>query len=535
MYRLNLFGTFSLSGPTGEGIVLRSAKAKALLAYLAQAAGKPRTREEIMALLWSDRQESQARASLRQVLSGLRRETGEDVLRIDRETVALNMDMVSLTPPNGEEFLLGLQAKGPALEDWLRDARIGFEDDPEQNNAKNAETYGPTHIAVLPFANLSSDPEQQFFADGITEDIITELSRFHNLRVIGRSSSFAYGDQGADPMDAGGSLGVSHVVQGSVRRAGDRLRVSVQLVDVESGAHVWADRYDRRIEDVFDLQDDVVASVVAKLGLSLNEIETARVNKSPTRKMSAYDHLLRARSRWWRGKDKDAYQSARQAVDVDPDFALAHAYFALQNAYQFYSGSVGLTNEAIAMKCKFHAETALDLNNSNPLVHAYASMAFGFSPLAEKERGLKHSSIAIAMNPNDCELLLFHSWQLAFAGRHSEALELLERVSSLNPLGDYMIAECLVDTNFMLAKYSKSLELINSQGDVLPPLLAIGAACYAHLGQTAKARSCLEALEIAKPDGFTIEAFAKAQCASCLRDDDRENWLSGFRKAGVAI
>lgn len=536
MFRLSLFGRFSLVSANGAEVTITSGKGKALLAYLAQTPGKPRSREEIMALLWSDRGETQGRASLRQVLTGLRKELGGDLLKIDRNSVTLDANIVELLPAGGEEFLSGFHLNDPAFADWLRDKRLEFDSPSAPGRLdRTQDSPNPLCIAVLPFTNLSSDEEQHYFADGITEDIITELARFRTLLVIGRSSAFAYREQGPDPLEARARLGARFLVRGSVRRAEDRLRVSVHLVDVESGARIWADRYDRDVQDVFAVQDEIVESVVAKLGVSLDGIETARAKTRPTRKLRAYDVLLQARSFWWHGKETEAYRLAGRSVQEDPDFALAHAYFALQNAYQFFSGSMGLSRDTIAEKCRFHAETALDLDDTNPVVHAYASMAFGFSPLAAKERGLKHISIAVTQNPNDCELMLLHAWQLSFAGDHEQAVALLGRVSSLNPLGGYMIAECYADTYYMMGDYEKALDSYNDQGAPPPQSRAVFAACHAQMGRVDEAHACLLHLEEVKPMGFDAKAFADAQCTSCLREIDRKNWLDGFRRAGVDI
>ncbi len=536
MFRLSLFGRFSLSDSGGMEVPLNSKKGQALLAYLAQTPGKPRSRAEVLALLWSDRPEAQGRASLRQVLTGLRRQVGEEVLKVERDSLALDADLVQLLPASDEEFLSGFHLNDPAFEDWLRDKRLEIENQTAVSR-EDAKRDGPDtlYIAVLPFTNLSGDEEQQYFADGIAEDVTTGLSRFRTLRVIGRSSSFGYQSRDPHPLDAETRLGASFLVRGSVRRSGDRLRVSVQLIEVESRARIWADRHDRELQDVFAVQDEIVEAVVAKLGVSLDEIETMRAKTRPTRKLKAYDLLLQARSFWWHGKETDAYKLASKSAQEDPHFALAHAYFALQNAYQFFSGSMGLSRDTIEEKCRFHAEAALDLDDTNPLVHAYASMAFGFSPLAAKERGLKHISIAIAKNPNDCELMLFHAWQLSFAGQHEKAISVLKRFSSLNPLGGYMTAECLADTHYMMHDYEKALASYNDQGEAPPQVQAVFAACHAQMGRVDKAQACLRDLEKTKPVGFDVKSFAVAQCISCLQVEDQENWLEGFRRSGIDI
>jgi TolB-like protein len=539
MHRLNLFGAFSLTGPDGAEIALTSGKAKALLAYLAQSPGMRRSREEIMALLWSDRGDAQARASLRQALFGLRKELRERdaaILQVLPDSVALDPGRVIVEQADGEEFLAGLHLNDPAFDDWLRDTRLRMDDGPSQVRPTRARVDQERPVvAVLPFANLSEDREQQYFADGLTEDIITELARFQSLWVIGRSSSFAFQDMDPAQKDAGSGLGANYLVEGSVRRAGDRLRITAQLIDAASGVRIWADRYDRDIEDIFAVQDEVVASVVARLGLSLEGRETALARQRPAKKLTSYDLLLRARSSWWHGNDSEAYEFARRAVEADTGSAAAHAYLGLQAAYQFYSGSAGLSLSEIARICQHHAETALALDDTDPIVHAYASMAFAFSPLGARERGLKHAGIASSLNPHDCEIMLFHAWNLAFAGRPQEALKLLDKASVLNPLGGYMISACYADTLYILGDYAGALDSFKGWAEAPPSFIPVLAASLAQLGRMDEAKACLADLERIKPEHFKVEDYARAQCFTCHRDEDREHWRRGFELAGLRL
>jgi len=539
MYRLNLFGGFLLTGSDGMEIPLTSAKAKALLAYLAQSPGMRRSREEIVALLWSDRGEAQARASLRQVLSGMRKELGAQgaaILRVDTDSVALERGSVAVDDADGSEFLAGLNVHDPAFDDWLRDTRLRTEHDfgPPRHAKTSSEHDRPT-VAVLPFNNLSGDREQQYFAEGITEDIITELARFQSLWVIGRSSSFAFAEMDPAEKDAGEHLGADFLVEGSVRMAGGRVRVTAQLIDAASGTRIWADRYDRVMEDIFSVQDEVVASVVAKLGLSLDSRATSLARNRPTKNLSAYDLLLRARSAWWHGNDSEAYQLTSRSVEADPTSAVAHAYCSLQHAYQFYSGSMGLSLDEIAGKCQFHAEAALALDDTDPIVHAYASMAFGFSPLGAKERGLKHIEIASTLNPHDCEVMLFHAWQLAFAGRPDEALTKLEKASKLNPLGGYMISACYADALYFKGDYVGALESFKGWPEPPASFAPVLAASLGQLGRIDDAKACLAQLERVKPTHFNVEDYARAQCFTCHREEDRERWKRGFELAGLQL
>lgn len=536
MFRLTLFGPFSLTDSNEAEVPIASKKAKALLAYLAQTPGRPRSREEVLALLWSNREESQGRASLRQVLTRLRKEVGEDLLHIDRDSVTLNAKQVELNPKNGEEFLAGFSLNDPAFEDWLRDTRLSMEGKEDARSARSQpEDFDRPYIAVLPFANYSGDTEQQYFADGITDDITTELSRFHKFWVISRNSSFVYQAKEHDMQKIGHALGADYLVEGSVRMAGRRVRVAAQLTDVHKGTLVWADRYDREIEEIFTVQDDVVSSVVSRLDLNIDAVARARAKNRPTESLHAYDLLLRARYAWWHGQDAEAFRFTRKSVEADPNSAVVNAYFALQHAYQFYSGALGLTHKVIAEKCQFHAERALDLDDTDPVVHAYASMAFGFSPLASKERGLKHIEIAVSINPHDCEFMVLHAWHLSFAGYHQRALEVLKKMSDLNPLGGYVASECYLDTYYMLGEYRKALDSYKDQAAAPHQSLASFAACYAKLGETDAMADCLAELERRKPVRFDLHRFAEAQIATCVRDADKENWRDGFRRAGVDV
>ena len=299
MLRLTLSGRFSAAGADGIEFQIKSKKAKALLAYLALSPRKSRSREEIMALLWSDRGEAQARASLRQVLVGLRKDLGEEAVAamiVTNEAVALNPDKVTVEAEvAGEELLAGFHLHDPAFEDWLRDERLRHEDvamlAPQPSGLPLPDKPS---IAVLPFSNMSGDPEQEYFADGITEDIITVLTRFRSLFVIARNTSFHYKHRSPKVQDVARELGVTHVVEGSVRTAGKRIRITVQLVEADTGHHVWAERYDRELDDIFDVQDEITKKVATELNVRLARGEEARVWSRGTTNIEAWEKIIRA-------------------------------------------------------------------------------------------------------------------------------------------------------------------------------------------------------------------------------------------------
>ncbi|MDX1432790.1 MAG: adenylate/guanylate cyclase domain-containing protein [Gammaproteobacteria bacterium] len=409
---------------------------------------------------------------------------------------------------------------------------------PEPRSRRDAAApavAGKLSIAVLPFVNMSGDSEQEYFSDGITEDIITELSRFKNLSVIARNSSFTFKGRSVDVKEVGQKLHVNHVVEGSVRKAGNRVRVTAQLVETTSGKHLWAERYDRSLEDIFAVQDEVASSVVEKLGLSLREAATAHARSRPTEILGAYDHFLRGRAAWWRGDWNEGFVHLERALAADPGFAAAHAWLALQYAYQSFGSTMGFSPERISEKTREHAEAALALDDKDPFVHMAASMAFGFSPRPDKERGLRHSDVSVTLNPHEADVMYCRAYHLAYFGRHEEALEWLDRLRALNPVSTYMLSECYADIYYMMGRYDEAMETFRGQADVPAQVQVVFAACLAQLGRTEDAHACLANMEASRPASFDPSSFINAQIAACARREDAEHWREGFRKAGIPV
>ena len=280
-------------------------------------------------------------------------------------------------------------------------------------------------IAVLPFANMSGDPEQEYFSDGLTEDIITELSRFRELFVIARNSSFAYKGKATPVQEMGETLGVQYVVEGSVRKAGDRIRVTAQLVESATGHHIWADRYDRGLEDIFAVQDEITEIIVATIAGRLEEAQRITARRKPPRSLAAYDLLLRGKDVLNRTRyDTDAYthsgiedarQLFNQALELEPEYGLALAY--LSETYLLehsYGHEVDLT---IPADC---AEKAVVCSPDDSRIHSALSwiqlLQHNYQP-AEA-----HAEKAIALNPNDTEAVHTMGCVLSVIGRHEEAM-----------------------------------------------------------------------------------------------------------------
>jgi TolB-like protein len=538
MYCLNLFGAFSLADSNGVEIPLKSGKAKALLAYLALPPGKPRSREEIMALLWSERGEAQARASLRQVLTGLRKALGEDaasLLHIEHETVALDSERVTIPETNAEEFLAGFHLNDPAFEDWLRDERLRFVHDGPDSPGPKPGSEGARDIpaiAVLPFQNLSGDPEQEYFSDGITEDIITELSRFQSLFVISSTSSFAFRGKEIDPVDAGEKLVAGFLVQGSVRKAGSRVRISTQLIDATTAGHLWSDRFDRDMTDIFSLQDEIAATVATMVSGHVDIASRVKSERKQPRDINAYE--LVCRSDWYGYTDFRSDEVSRlleQAIKMDPTYAEAHAKFAVHRAFSIFVDALN-PGEVIPI-VKKHGALAAQLAPGDAMVHAPLAEAYAF--LGEHELAAHHLEQSLKLNPNAFRVMAHSAEAAALLGDHRTGLELIEKAMLRDPYNSLSFRENKFDIYFLAGRYEDAL--VQLVGWPNPPIhmgLAKVAA-LAQLGRISEAQDAVRELEAKRPEGWDVCEVMRSYHRMCAMPEDGERWLEGFRRAGLRM
>jgi TolB-like protein len=269
-------------------------------------------------------------------------------------------------------------------------------------------------IAVLPFTNMSGDPEQEYFSDGLTEDIITELSRFRNLLVVARNSSFTFKGQAVDVKEIGRKLGAGYVVEGSVRRAGNRIRITAQLLESATGNHLWAERYDRELEDIFAVQDELVRAISGVIPGQLDRYAVENLRRKPPDNLTAYDSELRGRwalTHWNEGLSV-ALEWFEKSAKADPNYALAQAGIALVYAYQI--PAQGLSPESTITRAREYARRATLLDDRNPTVQAYAALAYSFS--CEHELSRRHAERAVALNPNDSYALFVKAVVLTYSG-----------------------------------------------------------------------------------------------------------------------
>jgi TolB-like protein len=390
-------------------------------------------------------------------------------------------------------------------------------------------------IAVLPFTNMSGDPEQEYFSDGMTEDIITELSRFRSLLVIARNSSFHYKGQSPKVQEIGRELGVRYVVEGSVRKAGNRVRITAQLVDAATGNHLWAERYDRDLEDIFAVQDEVVETIAANLGQNLRDAALVQARTRTASNLTAYDHLLRGRAAWWSGHENEAFEHLDRALAADPEYAAAHAWLALQYTYNCFNPTQGLTIEELAEKAREHAEAALRIDERDAFVQMAVSMAFTFTLGGDRARGFRHSDAAIALNPHDFDAMYCRAAVLAEQRRFPEALEWLDRARRLSPIMSYILAEQYCVIYYAMGEYEKSLDAISGQRGLPIDMYLYIASSNVHLGRVDEAASWIAAFERDRPEDFDTQAYLRLAADVHPNYGSYEERAEILRQAGLQI
>jgi adenylate cyclase len=405
---------------------------------------------------------------------------------------------------------------------------------PEPVASRAATTTPPKlSIAVLPFANMSGDAEQDYFADGISEDIITALSKLPQLFVIARNSSFTFKGKNVHVQDVGAKLGVRHVLEGSVRKSGNRVRITAQLIDAVSGGHLWAERFDRDLTDIFAVQDDVTQHIVGALALNLTESDRQRLAPEHTRSPEAYDHFLRGRELWHR-LTKETNIAARdvlqRAIALDPDFASAHAFLALTHGLDYLNRWGASPAESIEQAEKA-AQRAVAVEDSDPWAH----WALGLVCLYTRrhDEAISRAERAIVLNPNFAEAHVSLGEALYYSGRSKEALQCFERGMVLNPYFPDVHLHFRALATFQLGRYEEAVELLKqrlARNPVTDVSRALLAACYGHLGRVEDARAAWAEVLRVNPD-YSLEYRRKV--LPYKNPADFEVIVEGLRKVGI--
>jgi len=665
--KISVLGGLDIAGHASDGKVTLTRKVKALLAYLALENGRPQSRERLADLFWENTPEEQARTSLRQGLSALRKQIGgalvteQDQVRIDLNLVNLDAvyfeQLVGKNDPTALEdavtiykgdLLQGFSLKEEAFEAWIRPERERYRGlmidslmkltevyeasrnidrmagtttrllalDPLNENAHRAlmrsysaqgrhgtalkqfeicrqllgqeltvqpqpetvqlaneirqqriepqgqptasdtvvvpdsiipKTHPPLpnkpSLAVLPFANMTGDNEQEYFSDGITEDIITELSRFHSLFVIARNSSFSYKDQSIGIKQIAAELGVRYVLKGSVRRNAERLRITVQLTDSDTGYQIWSERYDRQQGDIFALQEEITVSVVGNIDPQIEIAEMARARISQGNNISAYDLALKAQALLFdalRMGDQGIYQQALDtvsaALEQDPRCtnALWVRAWALSDGYLYRWCPTDQTLE----QAWETANRLVDIDSSD--ARAYTVRGFVQHFQGEHEAAVADFRYSFALNPNFAINIFMMAWCESLAGYTEEAKERVALGLRQSPrdneiwLGAAYLA--LAQANFAEGDYEATEKWVKVAIQLHPraPIRrALMIACCIHKGDTVKAKEHLSFLDSFAPD--FVPSILRGELTLYRLPEHNNLLVDGLRKAQSGV
>jgi adenylate cyclase len=393
-------------------------------------------------------------------------------------------------------------------------------------------------IAVLPFENMSGDPEQEYFADGMVEDIITALSRFKALFVIARNSSFTYKGRAVDVKQVGRELGVRYVLEGSVRKAANRVRITGQLVDTATGTHLWADRFDGGLGDIFDLQDQVTESVVGAIAPAVERAEIERARHKPTESLDAYAFYFRGLAKLYQFTDRQASEEALRlfngAIERDPDFASAYGHAASCYAHAKASGWTADTPEEVAEVTRL-AKRAVELGRDDAIVLTAIAWALAYV-VRDLEVAAGLIDRALLLNSNLAEAWLRGGWMKNWLGEPEPAIERFARAMRLSPLDPYLggMKVGTAHAHFFVGRYDEAASwaatALQDKPD-LQPALRINAASHAMGGRPEQARKAVARLRQLNP----------TLCVSNLKDvlgpyrnaEALLRYEEGLRRAGL--
>jgi len=390
-------------------------------------------------------------------------------------------------------------------------------------------------IAVLPFANMSGDAEQEYFSEGITEDIITNLSHNHSFFVISRSSSFTYKGPAVDVGKVGRELGVRYVLEGSVRRAGNRVRITAQLVEAATGHHLWADRYDRELADVFAVQDEIARSITGAIAPGIIAAEVRQAQRKDPDQLDAWDRTVRAHWHIRRFTREDLAEARRlltDAIALDPANSMAYADLAYARHFEAVFGWGDGPAESHT-RLGEAARKAVAIDDNDAMAHTALAIFELFSGRHEEARRRLHR--ALDLNPNSESARGYLGVSYAFSGDYEAALRHLEEAIRLSPRGLLVVIWhlCKGWAALLAERYEEAVEFTGHAREAnpeFPDIYAISASAYGHLGNTTAARAALDQLlhrmpELTASDQRLVRPFARVA--------DRERFLEGLHKAGL--
>jgi TolB-like protein len=492
-----------------------------LLVYLVQNGDRVVSKDDLIASVWGGRIVSNSTLTSR--INAARKAVGDSGVeqKLIRTIPRKGLRFVGTvcTQPNGVK---PTHAAGPASDEIH-----------EQSHPALPLPDRPA-IAVLPFINMSGDPEQEYFSDGISEDIITALSKLRWFFVIARNSSFIYKGKAVHMKQVAEELGVGYVVEGSVRKGGDRVRITAQLNDVATGSHIWAERYDRSLADVFAVQDEITEAIVAAIEPQLYAAENFRAERKPPNSMDAWDLVMRALSHYWRVTRQDnivAQALLEKAIAIDPNYGQAFGVLATSHTFGAHMGWADMATAApIAERA---ALAAILADSEDPWAHHALGCAYLFA--RRFDDSLAEFELALRLNPNFSLAQGYYGLVLSYCGRGEEATVAARRALRLSPRDPYsaIYAGIAAYAQFVGYNYDEAMRLareaIRQRGDFVGAHRVLTAAA-GMAGHDDVAKVALQELRRVQPN---ISLAWIASQMPIQRDADREHYLEALRRGGL--
>jgi TolB-like protein len=519
---LFLFDKFSLDTDRRElrgqsGLISLEPQVFDLLTYLVRNRDRVVSKDDIVAAVWDGRVISESALTTR--INATRSAIGDS---------GEAQRLIRTLPRRGLRFV------GEVRE--VRDQAAAAPTQPAQSANRLTLPDRPS-IAVLPFANMSGDPEQDYFANGIAEEIITALSRMRLLFVIARNSSFTYKGRDVDVRQVGRELGVRYVLEGSVRKGANRLRITGQLVEAASGVHLWADRFEGELEDIFDLQDRVTASVLGAIAPRIGQAEIERAKRKPTDNLDAYDYFLRGMAnvhRWTKAANDQALRDFRCAIERDPEFGSAYGLAARCYSQRKSCGWM-LHREQETVEAERLARLAADFGKDDSVALCTAGIVLGYV-VGNLEDGNALIDRALSLNPNLAWAWVFGSWIKIWLGEPEAATERGSRAIRLSPSDPevlFFMQTATAYSHFLDGHYGDALSwaqaAMRQRPDVVISICA-AAASGALAGRPEEAEQAMSRLRQIEPNLRVMDLPA---LFPFRRPYDSNRWAEALRKAGL--
>jgi TolB-like protein len=502
----------------GDVVVAVEPQVFDLLEFLIRSRDRVVSRDDLLAAVWHGRIVSEATLSSR--------------VNSARAAIGDNGDeqrLIKTFPRRGVRFVGEVTEETEAVVEAVVDAS------PANAVPDDGEPTRPS-IAVLPFQTFASEPEQEYFSDGMVEEIITALSQLRWLFVIARNSSFAYKGKSPDIRQVGRELGVRYVLEGSVRKAANRLRITGQLIDASTGAHIWAGRFDGNLEDVFDLQDQVTSSVIGAIAPKLEQAEIARAKRKPTESLGAYEFYLRGMAniyRWTREGISEALELFGKAIERDPDFASTYGMAAWCYFWRMVNGWMTDRPREMAEASRLAARAA-ELGKDDAVALTFGGLALG-AGVGDIEGGLALIDRALVLNPNLAAAWSASGTLHADNGDHALAIEHLAHAMRLSPLDPLMffMETFTAFAHFQAGRFDEARTLAEQACREQPYYLTairIAAVSNVGAGRLDEARRYITRARELDP-GLRISTLTER--VSTLRPDVFANYVAALRKAGL--